>query len=491
MECEVGVVCLSALVPPPREAHAGSSWEALLEAADGIFHQRLGYWLWRALSRVRSAAIIIGSKELFRRVPILQEIERFVVHQRLVLAPRDPRWQYWLPAAVAGSVLALCCPAHHKCRRIAFIALRPPRAGARSALESETDCFVKLVGEPHCQSVCLHGFDRCPNGSHVCLLPCHLMGHPSASSPAGMAHPREISTPFPAQDEADPPDGPAIAMAPSPHGVCGYPCGKVLPCGHVCHRACGAPCEPCRFVGYRELACGQRVVSGIHSADMAIQYTFFAHFQKTRCGAPPSRCEVPVSLACPRCGLKSKWPCFRLTEAESPSGQCPGCVALFNKIAAKHGLAEWPAPARETDGELSFPGADASGPPRENAELPLHLLSPELRHELDRAFLLARKKSELLMKKDALEISSGKLLAPGSKPSDFVLYRDQYNAQKSAQAREEEQWKISVNEQNQHWAQCLREQVEKQVNMNARMENTWPLLQSEAEAEMRKQEEDV
>ncbi|CCW63070.1 unnamed protein product [Phytomonas sp. EM1] len=556
IECEVGVICLSSLVwcaagNTPRmaattalggsqhslDASGSDAWHALLQEAEGVFHQRLCDWLWRVLSRVRCAAVIIGCRELFMRVPVLQEMERFVVQQRRALAPHNPHLKYWLPSKVAGSVLALCCPEHYKCRRIASICLKENHIVENSLHIAEKGCYVKILGEERCQSVCLHSFDHCENRSHVCLLACHLTGYTAPRSRFSINEEGSVHSGAGNADKAENQDMNTVTIPTSPHTACLYPCCKLLQCGHVCNRVCGEPCEPCSFVGLRELSCGQRVVSGINSTDMTIQYTFFAHFQEARCGAPPRRCEVPVTICCPRCCHKSTLPCFQLTEHEQRlSGtvkkqdgseiesqsviegedtfvlsrlQCPGCVALYNKVATKHGLEELPAPLlqkclpgaslpdQEEEAEQNLHGAgdpeaqDSLNSLPNNSQFPLHLLSTDARRDLEHAFVLAKKKYELLLKKEGLEISSGRLTAPGAKPSDFVVCREQYNAQKVAQVQQEERWKDLVNEQIQHWAQRLRQQVEKQVSMNARMENTWPLLVSEAEAEIERQQQSV
>ncbi|KAG5469326.1 hypothetical protein LSCM1_02541 [Leishmania martiniquensis] len=533
-EAEVGIVCLSGLVEVViaalQKSRGGSSgtvaddgshrpdvrqreWQQLwAESSDGsasLFVTRLQWWLWRLLRRVRHGVFLIGSREVFTCIPLFAKAVSLVQLQRRLLSPQDHRG-YWLPAEVGASVLAMVCPDHFKCRRIAIVRERDAGEVAAAALpegeEEDVDAEEKMVtihvdGPTECLSLCLQVYDTCPNSSHACLRPCHVQRRIGAVC----------------VEES----GSLMAVDAS-HVSCPYPCGAVLPCGHTCHRACCASCAPCTYAGLTELACGQRVVSGTDGSQ-AVQYGFFRHFQERRCGEPTRRCRTSVSVLCMRCGTRSMVTCHRVTaqllrrqraakEGEARQSTvaddatyvleetaCAGCVALYNKVAQKFGyelLATPPMDHAQNDthgtaaGEPNG-GADVANGDEEEEEdgeargttLPRHLLSTEAQTELRREFAIASKKSELLLRKEALEISSGR----ATEKTDYQVYRARYAALRATQQSQEKAWRDAYQAVLDGWAVKLRRALEAQTALNTELDTLMPRLLAEAIEEARAQ----
>ena len=516
-ECEtdVGVVCLSGLLdvvmsalknnpakhrPDVRQQQWRQLWAEAADGSPSLFVTRLQWWLWRLLRRVRLGVFFIGSREVFTCVPLFAKVEQFVRQQRRLLSPKDDR-AYWLPAEVGASVLAMVCPDHYKCRRTATVQER--EAGdveADAELLDQLAVEVQTRGAETCVSLCLKPYERCANPSHACLQPCHVQ------KPLNTPHPHP-----PLSSEGNTAAEEAAECA--YHACCPYPCGNVLPCGHVCHRICGLPCEPCAFVGLTELSCGQRVVSGMENK--VLQYTVFHHFQERRCGEATAPCHTPVSVPCPRCGARTMIPCHRVTaqqsrrryaaaeeraahthstdgEAEKEGGDgtgeedtayvigetaCAGCVALYNKVAKKYGYELLPVPPIDLTHEASRAAddnddnGDAPGAP-----LPRHALSIEAQTELRREFTTAGKKMELLAMKEALEISSGR----ATEKTDFAVFRVKYEALRATQADQERAWKDAYKAAMDGWAAKLRTALETQYAVNAELDTMMPRLVSDA-----------
>lgn len=524
-ECEVAVICLSGFVQRYAAGAAGSDtpqaaeerhrvWGDVMGRQDGLFVHRLQLWLWRVLSRVRHGAFLIGSKEVFTHVPPVRALEAHIATQRETLSPQ-PFLSYWLPRGTQSCVLALSCPDHYKCKRTATVVYS----------ESNSTCEVVCKGAVTCPALCLKTYDHCPKNAHACLVECHVRCDEVATTAA------------PSLPSSSPPDvvdeeAAESAEPVSPHAHCPYPCCARLPCGHICDRACGDPCEPCSFVGLRELTCGQRVVSGMSGGDKTVQYEVFPHFQEARCGAPVRRCPIPVTVPCPRCGTKTKLPCYQYTlalaqqthrareDGESASNvkgaasggagvvvlpelQCAGCVGLFNKVAKKYGYDLLPVPPAERAAPPKAEGAEARGGEGSEGEaneddddddadllseeaggpLPRHLLSADAQGELRRELALAGKKAELLVMKEALEISSGQ----GTATSDYAVCKAEYEANKATQADQDQQRIHHVRAEVGKWTQRLRKELEKQTAAMAEMETVMPLLLSEAENEAERQ----
>ncbi|KAK7194752.1 hypothetical protein NESM_000395200 [Novymonas esmeraldas] len=555
-EAEVGIVCLSGLLqvavgalhksrggaaaaaadagvyrPDVRHQQWRQLWAESPDGSPSLFVTRLQWWLWRLLRRVRRGVVLVGSRELFACLPLFSKAEFLVQRQRRLLAPRGRR-AYWLPAEVGASVLALVCPDHYKCRRIAIVhehdakddddddGAEPAEAPAvpdggededEDGGPEEEAVAVHVHGPTKCQSLCLQVYDVCPNPSHACLRPCHAQRSVTAADAVSAA--------------GQPRDGPATEEA--PHASCPYPCDAVPPCGHVSHRVCGAPEEPCAFVGLTELSCGQRVVSGTDSHQV-VQYAFFPHFQECRCGEPAGLCRVPVSVLCARCGCRSMVPCHRVTTqlsrrrhaaaeeedgAEETNGAegadagggtatymleetaCAGCVALYNKVAKKFGyeLLSSPAPMADVaSGEPAAETATATAQGDEDAEeeedvvgtaLPRHLLSTEAHAELRREFTIAGKKCELLLRKEALEISSGR----ATEKTDYAVYRAQHEAAKATQRAQEKAWRDAYQAILDGWAVTLRQALEVQTALNTELDTLMPRLVAEATEEAQAQ----
>ncbi|AYU82025.1 hypothetical protein LdCL_330011200 [Leishmania donovani] len=530
-EAEVGIVCLSGLlevvIAALHKSRGGTSgtvadggshrpdvrheqWQQLwAESSDGsasLFVTRLQWWLWRLLRRVRHGVFLIGSRELFACIPLFAKAESLVQRQRRLLAPKDHRG-YWLPSEVGASVLAMVCPDHFKCRRIAVVRehddAKAAAAPAPEGEEEDADADEELVtvqvhGPTECLSLCLQVYNACPNSSHACLKPCH------AQHRIGTAHLEENGR---------------TTTNEVTHASCPYPCGALLPCGHTCHRVCSASCAPCAYTGLTELTCGQRVVSGTDS-NQVVQYAFFHHFQERRCGEPTGLCRTPVSVMCTRCGTRSTVACHCVTAhlsrrqraAEEETVQsavaddgtymleetaCAGCVALYNKVAKKFGyelLATPPVDHAQSGhhGPMAghpHGGADAdNGDEEEDSEvmgtaLPRHLLSTEAQTELRREFTIASKKSELLVRKEALEISSGR----ATEKTDYEVYRAQHAALRATQQSQEKASRDAYQAVLDGWAVKLRHALEVQTALNTELDTLMPRLVAEATEEAQAQ----
>ncbi|CAJ1015313.1 hypothetical protein Q4I32_006941 [Leishmania shawi] len=527
-EVEIGVVCLSGLlevvIGALHKSRDGSSdtivdgvshrpearhqqWQQLwAESSDGsasLFVTRLQWWLWRLLRRVRHGVFLIGSRELFACIPLFTKAESLVQRQRRLLAPKNHRG-YWLPSEVGASVLAMVCPDHFKCRRIAVVrehddaeaAAEPSPEGDEEDVDAEDEFVtVEVHGPTECLSLCLQTYDACPSVSHACLRPCHTQQR------IGAAHLEENVS---------------LTTDDAPHASCPYPCSAVLPCGHACHRVCSASCEPCTYAGLTELTCGQRVVSGTDS-NQVVQYAFFHHFQERRCGEPTGHCCTPVSVLCKRCGTRSMVACHcvtaqlsrrqRVTEEEETrqntvandatyvlkETSCAGCVALYNKVAKKfgHELLEMPPVDHAQDshhitaaGHLRGSADADDGDEEEDGEamgtaLPRHLLSTEAQTELRREFTIASKKSELLVRKEALEISSGRV----TEKTDYEVYRAQYAALRATQKSQEKAWRDEYHTMLDGWAVKLRHALEVQTALSTELDTLMPRLVAEATEE--------
>ncbi|CAG9580617.1 conserved hypothetical protein [Leishmania major strain Friedlin] len=527
-EVEVGIVCLSGLlevvIAALHKSRGGTSgtvadggshrpdvrheqWQQLwAESSDGsasLFVTRLQWWLWRLLRRVRHGVFLIGSRELFACIPLFAKAESLVQRQRRLLAPKDHRG-YWLPSEVGASVLAMVCPDHFKCRRIAVVrehddakaAPAPAPEGDEEDADAEEELVtVQVHGPTECLSLCLQVYNACPNSSHACLKPCH------AQHRIGTAHLEENG---------------CTATNEITHASCPYPCGAVLPCGHTCHRVCSALCAPCAYTGLTELTCGQRVVSGTDS-NQVIQYAFFHHFQERRCGEPTGLCRTPVSVMCTRCGTRSTVACHCVTAqlsrrqlaAEEETGEsavaddgtyvldetaCAGCVALYNKVAKKFGyelLATPPVDHAQSGhhGRMAVHphgGVDADDGDEEGEDgetmgtaLPRHLLSTEAQTELRREFTIASKKSELLVRKEALEISSGR----ATEKTDYEVYRAQYTALRTTLQSQEKASRDAYQAVLDGWAVKLRHALEVQTALNTELDTLMPRLVAEATEE--------
>lgn len=533
-ECEtdVGVVCLSGLLDVVTAGLKGNpaghrpdvrqqQWRQLwAEAADGspsLFVTRLQWWLWRLLRRVRLGVFFIGSRELFTCVPMFAKVEAFVRLQRRLLSPKDDR-AYWLPAEVGACVLALVCPDHYKCRRTATVQERD-----LGAMEAEADGGEELAvevqtrGAETCVSLCLRPYDGCPNPSHACLQPCHAQRRTDATlNDHHLSHFASKSA-----------DADAEAANLALHASCPYPCGNVLSCGHICHRICGRSCEPCAYVGLTQLTCGQRVVSGVENK--VVQYTVFPHFQERRCGEATAPCQTPVSVPCTRCGSRTMLLCHQVTaqherrrnaaaeaqaghssgggegEEQSAKGDdayvigetaCAGCVALYNKVATKFGYDLLPLPPTDlTVGKTAERQAAATAEEDEEVDeeesntpgspLPRHTLSIEAQTELRREFATASKKVELLVMKEALEISSGR----ATDKTDYAVFRAKYEALKATQAGQERAWRDAYRAEMETCAGRLRKALETQYAVNAELDTMMPRLVSDATDEAEAQRE--
>ncbi|KPA76756.1 hypothetical protein ABB37_07582 [Leptomonas pyrrhocoris] len=538
-ECEtdVGVVLLSGLLdvvigalknnpashrPDVRQQQWRQLWAEASDGSPSLFVTRLQWWLWRLLRRVRLGVFFIGSREVFTCVPLFAKVESFVRLQRRLLSPKDDR-AYWLPAGIGASVLAMVCPDHFKFRCTATVQER--EAGddeVESELADQLEVEVQKRGAEKCLSLCLKPYEGCSNPSHACLQPCHVQRpldhHHSLSSHAE-----------PGAETHD-----AAATERVFHACCPYPCGNVLPCGHVCHRICGLPCEPCTFAGLTELSCGQRVVSGMENK--VLQYTVFHHFQERRCGEATAPCRTPVSVPCTRCGARTMIRCHHVTaqqarrrnaaaeeraahagEAEKETGDgvdsdegafvigetaCAGCVALYNKVATKYGYELLPMPPTDLTQRttaVDHPGdADSHGDEEQaeaedddddsgdapGASLPRHSLSIEAQAELRREFTTAGKKMELLVMKEALEISSGR----ATEKTDYAVFRAEYETLKTTQAAQEKAWKDAHQADMDAWATRLRKALTTQYAVNTELDTMMPRLVSDAtdEAEVQR-----
>ncbi|KAG5495016.1 hypothetical protein JKF63_02068 [Porcisia hertigi] len=533
-EAEVGIVCLSGLLevvigalhksrsgssspdvngganrPDVRQHHWRKLWAESSDGSASLFVTRLQWWLWRLLRRVRHGVFLIGSRELFACIPLFTKAESLVQHQRRLLTPKDHRG-YWLPDEVGASVLAMVCPDHFKCRRIAVVQEHDD-AEAAAALSPEGDeededakqeyVTVKVHGPTECLSLCLQVYDACPNFSHACLRPCH------AQHRIGSAHIEESGS---------------LMEGDNPHASCPYPCCARLPCGHACHRVCGASCAPCAYSGLTELTCGQRVVSGT-DGNQVVQHAFFHHFQERRCGEPTGLCRSPVSVLCTRCGTRSIVACHSVTaqlssrrrNAEEEKAEqtgvtgdvpyvleetaCAGCVGLYNKVAKRFGhelLATPPVDHTQGDhnttAQRSHSGTDTNDGNEEEdvgargADLPRHLLSDEAQSELLRELTIASKKCELLVRKEALEISSGRAM----EKSDYAVYSAQYEALRARQQSQEKAWRDAYQVVLDNWAVKLRHALEMQTALNTELDTLMPRLVAEAteEAQMQRQQ---
>ncbi|KAG5494237.1 hypothetical protein GH5_02230 [Leishmania sp. Ghana 2012 LV757] len=532
-ECEAGIgfVCLSGLIevviaalhksrgdsfgtvadggshrPDVRHRQWKQLWAESSDGSASLFVTRLQWWLWRLLRRVRHGVFFIGSREVFACIPLFARTESLVQRQRRLLAPKGHRG-YWLPLEVGASVLAMVCPDHFKCRRIAVVQERKSAEAAAAPLpegdEEDVDAeeepvTIHVHGPTECLSLCLEVYDTCPNSSHACLRPCHVQ--------------RRIGS---ASVEANG----SLTAGDAPHVSCPYPCGAVLPCGHTCHRACCASCAPCTYAGLTELQCGQRVVSGTDGSQV-VQYAFFHHFQERRCGEPTRLCRTPVSVLCMRCGTRSMVACHCVTEQllrrqraaqEEEARQntvadaatyvfeetaCAGCVALYNKVAKKFGYELLAMPPvdhtqsghRGTAAEDPHSGDVHDGDEERDGEamgtgLPRHLLSTEAEAELRREFAIASKKSELLVRKEALEISSGR----ATEKTDYEVYRAQYAALRAAQQSQEKAWRDAYQSVLDGWAVKLRHALEVQTALNTELDTMMPRLVAEATEEAQAQ----
>lgn len=489
-----------------------------------LFLERLQWWLWRTMACAREGVVVICSKEFVLHVPMLQYAERYVGQLRRLLSPTKVL-SYWLPRAAACAVLALDCPDHYRCRHTAAIAYTEETVSGQA---TRSACEVVVRGAALCGSLCLKGFDHCESRSHACLHPCHVVVTPDEAGRGG--------------------DG--------AHRHCPYPCGKRLSCGHICNKDCGSDCEPCTFVGLTELTCGQRVVCGTNAADRSIQYELVHHFQEATCGAPVRLCTELVAVRCPRCGMNSRVPCFQVSAHESrelqaksderrhrqqqrqqqkrltdgnggagseddddadeanalasisfilSDGECPGCVSVYNRVAAKFGFDALPEPTvvqrlcdegpwpntegdptssgNHKDGERAEEGDESLCAMRERATLPRHELSADAQAELRKAFVVAGKRSDLLLMKEALEISNGS----ASATSEYVSQKRRYETLKATQQRQIEERQQDVHSQRMAWAQRLRSEFTKQSELTADLEAMMPSLLSEALEEANRQ----
>ncbi|KPI87798.1 hypothetical protein ABL78_3097 [Leptomonas seymouri] len=528
-ECEtdVGVVLLSGLLdvvmgalknnpashrPDVRQQQWRQLWAEASDGSPSLFVTRLQWWLWRLLRRVRLGVFFIGSREVFTCVPLFAKVESFVRLQRRLLSPKDDR-AYWLPAGVGASVLAMVCPDHYKCRCTATVQEREADAAeVGSELLDPQEVEVQKRGAEKCLSLCLKPYEGCSNPSHACLQVCHVQ--------RPLHHYHSLSSHGGTGAEANDAGVEERAF----HACCPYPCGEVLPCGHLCHRICGLPCEPCTFVGLTELPCGQRVVSGMESK--VLQHTVYHHFQERRCGEATAPCRTPVSVPCTRCGTRTMILCYRVTaqqarhrqaaaeeraahagEAERETADsagsdddayvigetaCAGCVALYNRVAVKYGYELLPVPPTDLtqgtaeaesegkgDGHDEEEADDDYSADTPGAPLPRHSLSVEAQADLRREFTTAGKKMELLVMKEALEISSGH----ATEKTDYAVFRAKYEMLKAMQTAQEEAWKDAYRAEMDAWAVRLREALVAQYAVNTELETMMPRLVSDATEE--------
>jgi hypothetical protein len=550
-ECEtdVGVVCLSGLLdvvlgalkndPANHRADVRQKqWRQLwAETADGspsLFVTRLQWWLWRLLRRVRLGVFFIGSREIFASVPLFTKVEAFVRLQRRLLSPKDDR-AYWLPADVGASVLAMVCPEHFKCRRTATVKERDANDREVEEESEQLNVEVQIRGAENCVSLCLKPYEGCSNPSHACLQPCHVhkaLKQSRLSFNEGDMDAEAEKEEAEQEQEVDEEREDAEATERAYHACCPYPCVNVLPCGHICHRICGLPCEPCTFVGLTELACGQRVVCGVENK--VVQYAVFHHFQERRCGEATAPCRTPVSVPCTRCGARTLIPCHRVTAqqarrrhaaaeervaaAAAAAGgadeakdeidsshddayvigetACAGCVALYNKVARKFGYELLLVPSTDltqgTDGAEHGEAAGGDGVDDDDGDisggspggpLPRHSLSIEAQAELRREFTTAGKKMELLVMKEALEISSGR----ATDKTDYAVFRAKYEALRATQAAQEKAWKDAYIAEMDTWAVRLRKALETQYAVNTELDTIMPRLLLDAADEAERQ----
>ncbi|RNF16829.1 uncharacterized protein Tco025E_05026 [Trypanosoma conorhini] len=424
-ECDVAVMCLSGIARRLRRflrLGRQSAWDRL--GAERSFVEQLEWWLWRTVSYARRGAVLVGSREVFSFLEPLRRLERFV------LQVREQRG-FWLPPEAKGAVLALRCPDHENCRQLALL-----------TFSDYSGCQVRVVGEQKCRSLCLAPYENCTNPSHACLRVCHVYSGES--------------------------DGCAAEDGDPSHSDCPFPCMKVQPCGHVCVRRCGEPCSPCEFVGLRELSCGQRVVSGMVDTDPV--QTIVHHFQRVRCGEAPRPCEEHVMLRCPRCGGKNPMLCHEVVarggmeHAVLSEMECAGCVALYNRVAKEHGVAQL-APAV---------------PPTAGC-LPLNSLPGAAQTRLQELQTFAVKKAQVMLQKEALETMQGR------QSSEFHLQQEIYNRMQRQQEEEVRAHRQRAQENINVWTKKLKQKYEMQLTVNEAMETEVPLMVSEAIAEEEKQ----
>ncbi|ESL05823.1 hypothetical protein TRSC58_06514 [Trypanosoma rangeli SC58] len=424
-DCDVAVLCLSGIARRLRRFSTTgrqSAWARL--EAERSFVEQLEWWLWRTLSYARRGAFLVGSKEIFLSLEPLRRLERFV------LQVREQRG-FWLPPEIKGAVLAMRCPDHENCRQLALL-----------SYSDYCGCQVRVIGEQKCRSLCLAPYENCTAPSHACLRICHVFSGEGGG--------------------CDTEDGD------SSHSDCPFPCMKVQPCGHVCVRRCGEPCSPCEFVGLRELSCGQRVVSGMSDTDPV--QTIVRHFQRIRCGEAQRPCEEHVTLRCSRCGGKNQMLCHEVVacggmeHAVLTEMECAGCVALYNRVAREHGVAQLVPTEPPIAGSL-----------------PLKSLPEAAQTRLQELQSFAVRKAQVMLQKEALETMQGR------QSSEFYQQKEIYNRMQRQQEEEARAHRQRAQENINLWTKKLKQKYEMQVTVNEAIETEVPLMVSEAIAEEEKQ----
>ncbi|EAN78498.1 hypothetical protein, conserved [Trypanosoma brucei brucei TREU927] len=435
-ECDVAVLCLSGLarsIGHVSGLQRQKRWEQTV--AEKTFVGCVERWLWKAASRARRGVLLIGSKELFRFLDPLQRIEGFAQQQR-------DRGEYWLPTEAKWAALALRCPEHASSRQLAIL-----------TYADYCGCKVRVIGVRECRSFCLAPYTNCTSTAHACLHACHVPSGFSQSCTCGVKGDSNLL-----------------------HDRCPFPCARDQRCGHACLRSCYEPCSPCEFVGLKRLLCGQSVVTGVN--DNGPTMTVVYHFQRVRCGEEPKPCEEKVTVRCPQCKTRLTMRCSDLVARGGFENfsigelECEGCVALYNRVAKEFGLREIEAMQKRTAGEVN---ADLS--------LPVQQLPAEAQERLQKLFMIAVKKGQLMLQKEALETMQG------GEASEFHRQQQIFNAQLSQQEAELRSHRDRAQENIQLWEKKLKQKYEAQLATNEEIETEVPSMLSEAIAEEERQQQ--
>lgn len=530
-EIDVALVQLSGLLQ--RLAAAGASngsskWWAMSEASEGRLEQlekRLESWLWRVLSRVRRAVLIIADRELFVRLPTLRLLEKFILDKRESLSTVDeePSLEgeaanpddlaaraYWLPREVGCAVLAVQCQQHFKTRYIAMVHEVAP-SELDSTLPELEDILaeddgkglmpsVVTHGNTTCGALCLLPYKHCPCGFHACLRTCHN-GLPSEEETASC----------------------------DAHDCCPFPCTRTLPgCGHLCSASCGQRtsdgCPPCLLECLAPLKCGQRVIASAQ-ADGTLSYHTFPHFQRRRCAEPAKPCIEPVMVTCRRCGVRSTVTCCvlqgikqkrreqeRATESENEEErvprsdeeidaetedlllsvfECRGCVGVINRVgAALKNFEALPLPPEHYDPppQVAEGEEEKDAPAAQERELPfIFRTNEEAKALLDAAFAREHRKASLLQQKEGLEISNGRNV----EHTPLAKYKLAHEKHLEEMEKEKKEREEAREKADRVLLERLREEVETQTQYQVRCEAISVFLKSEATEEFRRQEAGV